>query len=190
MEVMEDPVMCADGQTYERRHIVEWLRQSPTSPITRQPLSMDTIIPNYALKASIHRWKSTQRAPVSAPVPAIPVGKPAPTTPLGAIPTYSTYAQPTAYTPPTYNPSYTMVTMPYSPPIANPSYQNQTAQSHISIVPAPVRQESVPLQPSPFLRRITVLLCLVLFIISVISSIIYSQEMNNRKEKNNNDDDN
>lgn len=67
MEVMTDPVLCEDGHTYERRIILEWLRQSPTSPITRQPLS-GTVHPNFALKAAIERWKKTNPVVVTPPI--------------------------------------------------------------------------------------------------------------------------
>ena len=182
MELMEDPVLCADGQTYERRQIVEWLQRSSTSPMTRQPLSLHTMIPNYALKASIERWKNMRSASAlsPAPAPAAPPYVPVPPAPL--------------YTPPVQNPSYTMVQMPYVPPPMYPSYQQQTVQSHMSIVPAVQmqrqQQQQLPQQqqPNPIARRLTVGLCLILFIVSIISSIIYSQEMNRHKQQNNDDD--
>ena len=33
-ELMRDPVVCADGHSYERRHIVHWLEDHSTSPVS------------------------------------------------------------------------------------------------------------------------------------------------------------
>eukprot|EP00210_Caulerpa_lentillifera_P006974 g6669.t1 len=49
-EVMLDPVIAADGHTYERTAIGKWLSQKKISPITRQPISSDVLIPNLAIK--------------------------------------------------------------------------------------------------------------------------------------------
>lgn len=74
MEVMSDPVLCADSQTYDRKSIQQWLQSSQTSPITRQPLYANQMYPNYALKASIQRWKEEQaRPPQAAPSPFAPL---------------------------------------------------------------------------------------------------------------------
>lgn len=37
-EIMEDPVVTADGHSYERRAIEEWLQRKWTSPVTGQRL--------------------------------------------------------------------------------------------------------------------------------------------------------
>lgn len=50
---MVDPVICADGQTYERSQIEEWLRTNNTSPKTNLPLRNKVLVPNMALKAAI-----------------------------------------------------------------------------------------------------------------------------------------
>jgi len=52
-EVMRDPVVCADGHTYERAAITEWLTTSSRSPITNQPLRDTRLIPNYGLKSVV-----------------------------------------------------------------------------------------------------------------------------------------
>ena len=52
-EVMRDPVICADGHTYERIAIETWLRGHRTSPRTNAPLSHTTLIPNIALRQAI-----------------------------------------------------------------------------------------------------------------------------------------
>ncbi len=56
-----DPVICSDGQTYERAAIMEWFsRGKRTSPVTNARLTNTVLIPNHALKSLIE------------PVPAIP----------------------------------------------------------------------------------------------------------------------
>jgi hypothetical protein len=52
-EVMTDPVNAPDGRTYERKSIVEWLATNPTSPFTRQPMHVNELVTNYALRADI-----------------------------------------------------------------------------------------------------------------------------------------
>lgn len=54
-EVMEDPVIAADGHTYEREAIELWFRnnRNPRSPKTNQILSSTQLFPNYALKNAI-----------------------------------------------------------------------------------------------------------------------------------------
>lgn len=52
-EVMQDPVICADGHSYERDNIVLWLKQSNHSPRTNLLLPHKMLIPNYALKELI-----------------------------------------------------------------------------------------------------------------------------------------
>ena len=47
--VMHDPVVAADGITYERSAIEEWLKHHSVSPSTGQPLSSTAIFPNTVL---------------------------------------------------------------------------------------------------------------------------------------------
>eukprot|EP00486_Rosalina_sp_Unknown_P007106 CAMPEP_0201572148 /NCGR_PEP_ID=MMETSP0190_2-20130828/15261_1 /ASSEMBLY_ACC=CAM_ASM_000263 /TAXON_ID=37353 /ORGANISM="Rosalina sp." /LENGTH=297 /DNA_ID=CAMNT_0047997547 /DNA_START=29 /DNA_END=922 /DNA_ORIENTATION=- len=56
-EIMEDPVICSDGNTYERKAIEDWLFTNDTSPKTNMPLDDNKLIPNRALKYLIHAWK-------------------------------------------------------------------------------------------------------------------------------------
>jgi hypothetical protein len=57
-EVMADPVMCADGFTYERAAIERWLGSHVTSPKTNAPLPSRAVIPNHNLKGVIEAWKA------------------------------------------------------------------------------------------------------------------------------------
>ena len=54
-EVMVDPVMAADGHTYERASIETWLEQHETSPITNLVLDHTRLVPNHALRSSIEQ---------------------------------------------------------------------------------------------------------------------------------------
>src|SRR3989338_7989423 len=60
-KVMVDPVVCADGHTYERAAIEKWLSSNGTSPITRQTLS-GVFTQNYALKSAIAEWHDMQKS--------------------------------------------------------------------------------------------------------------------------------
>ena len=63
MELMTDPVMDPEGNSYERSAIEEWLEQDRTSPITRTQLSPTQLVPNRALKDAIEA--ATLQEPVS-----------------------------------------------------------------------------------------------------------------------------
>ncbi|CAI7876780.1 unnamed protein product [Closterium sp. NIES-54] len=49
-EIMKDPVVAADGFTYERQHITTWMGSSSLSPATGQPLPHTCLTPNNVLK--------------------------------------------------------------------------------------------------------------------------------------------
>lgn len=50
-EIMQDPVICADGFTYERQAIETWFRRgNRTSPVTNLVLGHRTLITNRAVK--------------------------------------------------------------------------------------------------------------------------------------------
>jgi hypothetical protein len=49
MRRMHDPVVTADGHTYERAAIERWLRQHDTSPMTGQPLANKVLSPDGAV---------------------------------------------------------------------------------------------------------------------------------------------
>lgn len=56
MEVMFEPVLDAEGNTYERAALFQWLEQNPTSPISRQPLNQRMVVSNNALRETIHEF--------------------------------------------------------------------------------------------------------------------------------------
>ncbi len=50
MSLMMDPIICADGHTYDRANIEKWLRRSDKSPKTGDRLESKITISNHALK--------------------------------------------------------------------------------------------------------------------------------------------
>ena len=62
-ELFEDPVNCADGYTYSRAAITQWLRSGhSTSPITNLPLSSSDLQPNYHLRSDAMEWREARQA--------------------------------------------------------------------------------------------------------------------------------
>ncbi len=57
---MEDPVVAADGQTYERAAITQWLESgNRNSPLTGERLRHDDLTPNHRLKAIIQAYRES-----------------------------------------------------------------------------------------------------------------------------------
>jgi hypothetical protein len=48
-DVMREPVIDKEGNTYEKSAILEWLKTDNKSPITRNVISASELIPNRAL---------------------------------------------------------------------------------------------------------------------------------------------
>ena len=59
-EIMEDPVVCADGHTYERSEIEGWLANHNTSPKTNEVLESTALVPNHNIRAAIGEWRQLQ----------------------------------------------------------------------------------------------------------------------------------
>lgn len=59
MEIMRDPVMVADEQTYERSSIEGWLQHHNTSPATNAELPHKNLTPNHALRNAIEEWQES-----------------------------------------------------------------------------------------------------------------------------------
>ena len=54
LEIMKDPVMAADGHTYEKCAIEQWLATGArTSPTTNEPLASLQLLPNHLAKKAI-----------------------------------------------------------------------------------------------------------------------------------------
>jgi hypothetical protein len=52
---MRDPVVAADGHTYDRSSISRWLQTSDISPLTGTVMAHKTLVPNYLLISSLQR---------------------------------------------------------------------------------------------------------------------------------------
>jgi hypothetical protein len=66
LEVMTDPVIAADGHSYERAGIEAYFRSGQNkSPITRAVFATQNLMPNIALKKAIEDWKAKQARPAS-----------------------------------------------------------------------------------------------------------------------------
>jgi len=55
-EIMIDPVIDPEGNTYERSAIENWLNRNPISPVTRSPLTIEQLIPNRSLRNAINEY--------------------------------------------------------------------------------------------------------------------------------------
>lgn len=65
-DVMQDPVIAADGHTYERSAMEVWLKEHALSPMTGLPLPNKTLIPNRSLKACIEEYVAAQQSSTAA----------------------------------------------------------------------------------------------------------------------------
>jgi len=59
MEVMKEPWMDSDGNSYEKEAIFQWVQVNQNSPITRNPMSLSNLVPNRALKELIEKFLKT-----------------------------------------------------------------------------------------------------------------------------------
>ena len=50
-EIMRDPVVVADGHSYERKAIEQWLEKRSRSPMTAKPLTSKALATNHILKS-------------------------------------------------------------------------------------------------------------------------------------------
>ncbi|XP_029353257.1 WD repeat, SAM and U-box domain-containing protein 1 isoform X2 [Echeneis naucrates] len=59
-ELMKEPVIAADGYSYEREAIESWINtKNRSSPMTNLPLLTTLLTPNHTLKMAIGRWKTS-----------------------------------------------------------------------------------------------------------------------------------
>ncbi|CAC9891624.1 U-box-domain-containing protein [Aureobasidium pullulans] len=58
-EIMHDPVITRTGHSYERATLLEYLKNSPVDPLTREPLTAKDLRPNVALRQVLEEfWKT------------------------------------------------------------------------------------------------------------------------------------
>ncbi len=70
LNVMKEPYSDNDGNTYEKDAIYKWIEQHGNSPITRNPMTVDDLRPNRALKDAIEEFLG--QSAVVQPVSVIP----------------------------------------------------------------------------------------------------------------------
>jgi hypothetical protein len=61
---MKDPYSDMDGNSYEKEAIFKWIIENGNSPITRNPMTIDNLIPNRALKEAIENYLGINNEPV------------------------------------------------------------------------------------------------------------------------------
>ena len=67
MELMREPVLAADGFTYDRHAISAWLaRGKTTSPTTGAPLAHTHLTPNHLVKSMIAEYQSSSKRGAAA----------------------------------------------------------------------------------------------------------------------------
>ena len=69
--LMDDPVVAADGHTYNRADIEKWLKEHDTSPLNHEPLEHKILIPNMAIRRQINAWREEHG------LPPLVIGQPA-----------------------------------------------------------------------------------------------------------------
>ena len=62
MDVMRDPVIAADGHTYEKVAIEQWFLKARTSPTTNEPLASLALLPNHAIRSAIAEEMERRRS--------------------------------------------------------------------------------------------------------------------------------
>jgi len=71
---MIDPVVAADGHTYERYAIARWLRSSDKSPLTGSILPHKELVPNYGLLSSLQEAANALRSVSSSTLSGTSIG--------------------------------------------------------------------------------------------------------------------
>ncbi|CAF3613586.1 unnamed protein product [Rotaria socialis] len=59
LSLFRDPVVAQDGHTYERAAIEEWIRKNGTSPFTNKQISLEHLVPNYAIKKIVEQFENS-----------------------------------------------------------------------------------------------------------------------------------
>ena len=59
LEIMNDPVVTPYGHTFERKNIEEYITNHGICPITRAPLKLGTLAPNYTVRDVLEQLNAT-----------------------------------------------------------------------------------------------------------------------------------
>ena len=66
--LMKDPVILPSKHILDRSTIVQHLLSDPKDPYTRQPMTIDDVVPDDALRERIEKWKEERRSKARAAV--------------------------------------------------------------------------------------------------------------------------
>jgi hypothetical protein len=66
LALMQDPVVAADGHSYERCYITRWLASKTVSPKNNTPLASAEFFSNYNLRTAIAQWFADTALPAAA----------------------------------------------------------------------------------------------------------------------------
>ena len=61
--LMDDPVVAADGHTYNRVDIENWFKEHDTSPLNHEPLESKALFPNMDKRRQINAWREEHGLP-------------------------------------------------------------------------------------------------------------------------------
>jgi len=59
LELLHDPVTTPYGHTYERSALFEHLQHWQSDPLTKQPLTIEQVFPNFALRQALEEYRGT-----------------------------------------------------------------------------------------------------------------------------------
>jgi len=66
-QLLKDPVLDPEGNTYEKEAIIHWLEKHGTSPITKNSLQVNSLVPNRALKEAMESILSNRSISITEP---------------------------------------------------------------------------------------------------------------------------
>jgi hypothetical protein len=158
LTLMSDPVIGGDGHTYERAAITQWLRTNPHSPMTRQPLAVNSLKPNYALKSAIERFIASQKAQTQKKSNPASKAKKAPSRPSEPIPQLIPH-----------------LPQPSAPPADDLMIAIQLQQAELSQPLLPVVRTQAPVVQVDANRRHKILVMCLCFIIVLIFIVVISK---------------
>lgn len=61
-DIFRDPVIGQDGHTYERQDIITWLQRHGTSPLTREPMSVESLRPNHIVRKMVEEFTAVSKS--------------------------------------------------------------------------------------------------------------------------------
>ena len=70
-DLMKDPVMLPSKHVVDRSTIVQHLLSDPKDPFTRQPMTIEDVVPDAELKAKIEKWMEERRAEIRGKVEGV-----------------------------------------------------------------------------------------------------------------------